>query len=94
MMQQIPEVSVLAALGLGWLVQQARAYKGVNNWLIWAGIGVVSLLGWFWATPLAVHAFEDNWRLALVNIITFATSAAGFGTMTKDAHVAPAGNTK
>lgn len=93
-MNQIPEVALIAAAALGWLVQQARAYKGLNNWLIWAGIGVLSAIGWFWATPAAFQAFEENWRTALVSIITFGMTAAGFGTLSKDAKVAPAGNTK
>lgn len=93
-MNGFPEASILAGLALGWLMQQARAFKGVNNWLVWAGVAVASGLLWIFATPDAFSAFATNWRGAVVSIVSFAASAGGYGKALKDMKAAPPADTK
>jgi hypothetical protein len=89
-----PGIELAAAAALGFVVQWARAYKAVNNWLVWAGVGIATAALWIWATPAAALLFHDNWRNAIFSIVTFALSAKGAGTMMNDAKVAPAQDSK
>jgi hypothetical protein len=93
-MDGVPEIKAGVAIILGLLMQNARAYKGLNNWLVWVGVAVASIVFWIWATPDALHAFQSNWRTAAWSIVMFAAAAGGFGKFSKDAKAAPAADTK
>ena len=89
-----PGIELAASAALGFLVQWARAYKSVNNWLIWGVVGIAAAALWLWATPSASVLFHTNWRNGVFSIVTFALSAKGAGTMMNDAKVAPAQDSK
>lgn len=93
-MQGMPEISVIAGLALGWLMQFARSYKSVNNWLVWAGVGVAAAGLWYWMTPDANEIFHASWRNGLAQIIGFAASAGGFGKLLKDGKLAAPADSK
>ena len=89
-----PGIELIASAVMGYAVTWARAYKAVNNWIAWVGVGGVAAGMWIWMTPNALSMFHTNWRNSLASIVTFALSSKGAGSMLKDAKAAPQTDSK
>lgn len=91
-MERIPEVELIAAVFLGYAVQWARAPKGIPNWLSWIGVAVLAGGLWFWMTPAAMTAFQQDWRRALVGVVMLALAGQGAARGTNDIKLTPGTN--
>lgn len=86
---------LMAAAALGWVHQATlMAPTSVRTWKAYAALGLATVVLYYWATPDSVAQFRENWRLAIVGIISFFLTARGVGIATVEAKLAPATDSK
>lgn len=86
------ELALLGQIVLGYLLQWARGFKNVPNWLGYVIMGVTCVAVYVWITPGSLEAFKADWRAALAAVVSFILATRGGAASAKDAKVAPPTN--
>ncbi len=86
---------VAAQTALGWVWQLTmRAPKSIPAWAGYAGLGVASLVLFWFANREATSLLQSDWRIFILQVVSFFQAARGMASVSKDAKVAPATDSK
>jgi hypothetical protein len=75
---------------MGFVMQWARAVKGIPNWLSYLVLGLATVAIYWWMTPDALDIWHTNWRLFVAQLVSFFLAARGGASIAKDSKAAPA----
>ena len=86
-------LKLFAAAAVGYVYQLVLfGPKKVASWMAWGALAATTVLVYWWATPMFVADFHENWRLFGVGLISFFLTAKGTGSSAAAAKVAPKSN--
>lgn len=86
------ELALSAQLVLGYVMQWARSFKNVPNWVTYAVIGVGALGCFVWATPDFTTQLKADPRTLGAMALSFFLATRGSAATSKDAKAAPPTN--
>ena len=86
------DLALVGQIVLGYVMQWARSFQKVPNWLPWVVIGAAAVATYIWITPSFFSDWTTNWRTALAAIASFILATRGASALAKETKSAPPTN--
>jgi len=86
------ELYLIGQVVLGYVMQWARSFKNVPNWVTWGLFGLASIGVFVWVTPDFFTSFKSDWRTVIAALVSFILATRGGAATSKEAKLAPPTN--